>query len=180
MSAAPDYAAPIRGWRVWALSAEGGGGRLRSAVYQEVVWPPRRELVARCLRGGWRSGWVGGHAAPAEDCGCGIYAFGAAEALTAYLESCAVGWGPAGLVIGEVALWGRVVECERGWRAQLAYPASLYVPAGWPRWRPASMPEDLPAALAADYGIPVTVMAGEHQSEVLAALRGVEHGGEGI
>jgi hypothetical protein len=137
--------------------------------------------VARCLRReGWWSCWIARHSAPAEDCGCGIYAFSGFAALTAYLESCAVGWGPAGLVIGEVNLWGRVVECERGFRAQLAYPASLYIPAEEPGWRPAPVLEDLAAALVGDYGLPVTVVAGEHQREVLAALRGVAQAAEGI
>ncbi len=34
------------------------------------------------------------------------------------------------MVVGEVALWGRVVVCERGWRAQYAFPTrlSLFAP----------------------------------------------------
>ena len=40
-------------------------------------------------------------------------------------------------VRGEVLLWGTVVEHERGWRAQCAYPKSLHLP-----------PDTLPVALA--------------------------------
>ena len=31
--------------------------------------------------------------------------------------------------LGRVSLWGSVVECEQGWRAERAYPAALYLPA---------------------------------------------------
>jgi len=31
-------------------------------------------------------------------------------------------------VLGQVALWGTVVECERGFRASHAYPIRIYVP----------------------------------------------------
>lgn len=33
-------------------------------------------------------------------------------------------------MLGRVALWGTVVECERGFRASSAYPVALYVPVG--------------------------------------------------
>jgi hypothetical protein len=45
-------------------------------------------------------------------------------------------------IYGEVCLWGTVVERERGWRAQLAYPKNLFLSPGalpftlaeiWPR-----------------------------------------------
>ena len=32
-------------------------------------------------------------------------------------------------MLGRVSLWGSVVECEQGWRAERAYPAGLYLPA---------------------------------------------------
>jgi hypothetical protein len=32
-------------------------------------------------------------------------------------------------VIGRVALWGSVVEGQRGWRGEVAYPIELFVPA---------------------------------------------------
>jgi hypothetical protein len=35
-----------------------------------------------------------------------------------------------GAVIGQVLLWGCVVESEHGWRASHAYPARLFVPLG--------------------------------------------------
>ena len=37
------------------------------------------------------------------------------------------------LVIGEVSLWGRVVVCQRGWRAEFAYPRRIFlvIPESW-------------------------------------------------
>jgi hypothetical protein len=31
-------------------------------------------------------------------------------------------------VLGRVALWGTVIECERGFRASRAYPTRVYLP----------------------------------------------------
>jgi hypothetical protein len=30
-------------------------------------------------------------------------------------------------VIGEVEIWGRVIECENGWRSEYAYPKELWL-----------------------------------------------------
>jgi hypothetical protein len=79
------------------------------------VWEPRRELVAECEHG---------HVAPELACGCGIYAAREPEEALRY----ALGRDEphvVGRVLGLVALWGRVVEGEHGWRAQRAYPYEL-------------------------------------------------------
>jgi hypothetical protein len=61
------------------------------------------------------------------------------------------------VVIGRVSLWGLVVECERGWRAQLAYPERLFVGCG-PRAR-----DDVHIraadALERNYGVPAVPRA---------------------
>jgi hypothetical protein len=38
-------------------------------------------------------------------------------------------------VLGRVFLWGSVVECEQGWRAERAYPTALYLPTSAPEAR---------------------------------------------
>ena len=111
---------PITGWRVWNLSEDRSGPLLRPAGAGVDAWPPRRRVEARCgvsplLRGG-RSP----HAAPDLRCRCGIYASRSLEAF----EPSRPAWPPTP-VIGTVAMWGRIVEHERGWRAQYAYPARL-------------------------------------------------------
>jgi hypothetical protein len=63
---------------------------------------------------------IGRHAAPDIRCHCGIYAGMSLDAF----ERPRPAWPPAP-VVGTVALWGTVIEHERGWRAAVAYPARL-------------------------------------------------------
>lgn len=114
---APDYAGPLVGWRVWRVAETRAGLRLLSAVYDDV-WLPRREAVASCRHG---------HDAPDAACVCGIHALADRATAIRYL----VGRndpGVVGRVLGLVSLWGTVVECERGWRAERAYPLRLWAP----------------------------------------------------
>jgi preprotein translocase subunit YajC len=59
---------------------------------------------------------------PYFNCTCGVYA----ARTIAHLHQC--GYKKFG-VRGEVYLWGKVVEHERGWRAQFAYPKTLFLAA---------------------------------------------------
>jgi hypothetical protein len=177
VSAAPDFIEPIVGWRTWLVVQEGGGFRLRSVVY-DALWPARKELVARCLRRS-RALWFPWrrrpeHASPGGGCGCGIYAAGEPEEAASYLEERS--WGDASsvqTVIGTVSLWGRVIECRRGWRASHAYPHAIYVPATRDR-EPLRVETGQAVALAlTDYGVPVERLdAHAHRpAQVVAALR---------
>lgn len=115
------YLEPIRGWRVWKV----GNGRLYSTVFG-TLWPERARLEARCGLGGRSSpgGLRGVHEAPSRACDCGIYALKSrADAL--FLARRTRSAGP--VAIGRVSLWGRVVETERGYRAQYAYIYDLTV-----------------------------------------------------
>lgn len=69
--------------------------------------------------------------APEEWCECGIYA--ASE-----LDGC-----PVGHIAGKVKLWGTVVEGERGYRAEYAYPSEFLVE---------NHDHDV---LLADFGVPI-------------------------
>jgi len=161
VSVVPDYAAPLIGWRTWTVVEEGGGLTLRSVVY-ESRWPPRERLVAVCgrrshgrLLARWRR--VQPHEAPDDRCECGIYAACAPDLALSFLFRLGLIRGVRSALIGRVALWGRVIECERGWRATFAYPTQLYVlraPASR-RQRPDArgLARDL-----AVYGVPVQVV----------------------
>jgi hypothetical protein len=134
---APDAIEPVVGWRAWRVARVGGRLVLLSAVYDEI-WEPGRELAASCHKGR-------DHTAPDPQCTCGIYA--AQEVIEASRHR--VGRNDPGVldrVLGEVALWGRVVEGERGWRAAYAYPVRLWV-------RPGPDAEEILAGLAA-YRVP--------------------------
>src|SRR5207237_8450730 len=90
------------------------GRRPASGRYDDV-WEPGREAVARCEH----------HDAPASGCLCGFHAARDREAALPYL----VGRDERGTVdrvLGLVALYGRVIEHEHGWRAERAYPLSFW------------------------------------------------------
>lgn len=76
-------------------------------------WPPGRVLRAQCLEVG--------HPAPAARCNCGIYANPDLEALRQH-GLCLV---PEPIVVGQVALWGKVVVDEPSYRGEFGYPARL-------------------------------------------------------
>jgi hypothetical protein len=109
------------------------------------------------------------HEPPNADCCCGIYAIRSPHVAAVSLRGETPGrQRPLARVMGMVALWGRVVEAESGWRAQFAYPAALYVPSGtrqrllaaalWP-YRPS------PRCIAREleqYGVPVELFSETH------------------
>jgi hypothetical protein len=174
VSAAPDYIEPIVGWRTWLVLQEGEGFRLRSVVY-DALWSPRTELVARCLHRALPFPWRRRtrHVPPGRGCGCGVYAARAPDEAATYLEGRTWAETPCvHRVIGTVSLWGRVVECTRGWRASRAYPKAIYVPAmRAPYWLRAERAEEVALALT-EYDVPVELLDADSRGpeEVVAAL----------
>lgn len=128
---APDVPGVVVGWRSW-LVRDPERPRLRSPLQISTEWPERVPLSARCeLRG---------HPAPDPDCTCGLYAARDPSGVGG------VGFGRVTL-LGCVALWGDVVEGERGWRAGLGLPLVLFC-------GPA-LGEPARTELAEAYGVPV-------------------------
>ena len=173
MSGAPDYIEPIVGWRTWLVVPEHEIFRLRSIVY-DTLWSPHNELVASCLHHAVRLPWRKHpkHVPPARNCACGIYAAREPEEAAAYLDGRS--WAD-GLsvhhVIGTVSLWGRVVDCTRGWRGSRAYPKRIYVPpTRAPFWLKAERVEEI--ALDLDYDVPVELLDADScdPKEFVAAL----------
>ncbi len=144
----PDYAEPLRGWRLWAIEDPGGPARLRS-LYEPFVWPTGAPLVAHCNARRFRLWRRSPHETPVDTCSCGIYAVQAERIRQLWRDSeRAPGFS---LVIGTVSLWGGVVECEHGWRAGVAYPSEIFVPSFTPE-------SDKTATELADYGVPVEIL----------------------
>jgi hypothetical protein len=116
----PDYISPIVGYHGWTWDTKG----LKSLCGER--WHPNQSLAARCRASavvGTIAGRVEGHdshEAPQAKCTCGVYAAKSLEHLRKN------GYDRCG-IYGEVCLWGAVVEHERGWRAQLAYPKNLFL-----------------------------------------------------
>lgn len=101
---------PVFGWRYWQLSPR---RLLRSVTQRGFEWPPGRVLKAVCLEIG--------HPAPAERCNCGLYANPEFEGLRQHGLCLA----PEVIVVGQVALWGKVIDEEPSLRGEFAYPARL-------------------------------------------------------
>jgi hypothetical protein len=150
--AVPDAVEAIIGWRAWAIASVDGRFRLRSVV-APTVWQPRQAVEATCLRPGRRlfRRWSVQHEVPSTNCECGVYATDLATAAT-YAS------GPADdrerRVLGRVALWGLIAECERGWRAASAYPCEIVIPEHRFSDNPA-MPLEALAFDLTEYGVPV-------------------------
>jgi hypothetical protein len=123
-----ESGAAALGWRAWAVRETSRGIRLASPLFDHL-WVPGEAAVASCLR----------HEdpfAPALDvhevttlpeCSCGFHAARDPADALSYLHGRDA---PSTLcrVLGEVTLWGEVLQTEAGWRGTLAYPARLYVP----------------------------------------------------
>jgi len=133
----------VAGWRAWVVRETPAGLRLGSVLH-DLVWPHGRAVVAECrLHEDPFAEAVAAHPVPGIPCRCGFHA--ARDAVDAL--SYARGRDEAGTVcriVGEVTLWGHVLETEAGWRASHAYPARLYVP-----------DPSLAAALSG-YGVPLS------------------------
>ena len=167
---APDFAEPVRAWRVWWVLLQEQKLRLRSLFFP-LLWEPGRRVEAECLHRRLLRPWRRRpHGAPHDLCDCGIYAAIALAAATDYLRFMQPAPPEAiQYAVGRVSLWGFVVECERGWRGSYAYPAALYVPTRSVARRPRLTPSEVAEGLV-DYGVPVTVADASDRSELVHAI----------
>jgi hypothetical protein len=167
---APDLLEPFRAWRVWRVTKDLYRAALAS-VSRPIIWPAGEPLVAECMRHRSRLATFlrpgATHIAPALHCACGIYATDLDHALD-YLMQDAFPFELA-TVLGSVALWGEVVECEVGYRASHAYPVALYIAETHrgPDWGPnGAIVLDLQG-----YGVPVEMLpSGRSLDESIARL----------
>lgn len=99
---------PIVAWRTWALTGHRDGTDLllRPVAGRSRPWRPMQVVEAACKHSRL-------HSSPSVRCTCGLHGTHALDILRR--TRC-----PA--VLGRVALWGRVIEHEHGYRAQYAYP----------------------------------------------------------
>jgi hypothetical protein len=130
----------VVGWRYWQVAPS---GRLRSVTQRRIEWPPGRVMRATCV--------VAGHRAPDERCDCGVH--GSPDLETLRQHGLCLAEEP--LVVGRVALWGKVVRDHEGWRGQYGEPVHLSVV------RELVLDGELDGVTAglAAYGVPVDTMA---------------------
>lgn len=144
-SPVPDYCEPLIGYRVWAVTPD----RHLQALSIGTRWEPYQRQEAGHVYPHWSSApWI---ADPPADtacfraglCGaCGIYALKSMDDVIALLGDLYYHYS---YVVGSVALWGRVVVHEHGYRAQYAYPQTILGAHAFDG-----------SAIAATYGIPFT------------------------
>lgn len=114
----PDYIETLTGWRVWHVSH----GKLESLGVNEW-WTPRHAVPARCNRSSSLFNHPhGGEPSPHNECTCGYWSFKSKDAL---MDVAGDYDGIA--VIGTVEIWGKVIECENGYRSEFAYPKELWL-----------------------------------------------------
>ena len=153
---APDAIEPVVGWRAWIAQPSHADRPCDSWALHSVAyamgWLAGEPLRAQCRlpRGACRD-------IPGPRCHCGIYAVHDAVAAYNYIRNprrvISGTFSGVPIVLGEVALWGRVVVGQLGWRGEFGYPRRLFVLAG-------SGPDDVAVAKQlGDYRVPVSVMS---------------------
>src|SRR6478672_9503159 len=106
---APLSPEEVEGWRAWSV-VERRGTYVLSSLTRAEDWPPGRPFAARCTRKS--------HDAPGRRCSCGVYAAADPNELARLGRI-------AGAAVGQVSLWGRMVEHSHGYRAASAYPTRI-------------------------------------------------------
>lgn len=164
---APFYIEPIVGWRVWMVCGYGNckcgqtdrGLLLRSLTYP-MAWLRKRATRAHCMTCWYADGRFKGlsgainHSPPDTAHGCGIYAVKRMQSARA--------WGEYSrgnvIVLGQVKIWGKILQYEDGYQAEYAYPVSALVPRNYGKMLsvpPEMSPEAIALGLAEAYDIEV-------------------------
>jgi hypothetical protein len=95
-------AGPLIGWRLWRVTKK---QKLQSLSYGHV-WTPGKPMVGDPRPGNTH----------------GVYAMKARGDVESFPSA-----ETSDTVLGEVALWGRIIEHEHGYRAQFGYPLRLHM-----------------------------------------------------
>jgi hypothetical protein len=112
---------PILGYRAWRLLRTEAGPRIAPTTPRSI-WEPGTAPAATCSGSHTRLYMVldptaTPHKSPDRGCTCGWHA--------AREPSVLVRPGGPAAVVGQVSLWGKVIEHTHGYRAEFAYPARL-------------------------------------------------------
>lgn len=148
----PFYVDPFVGYRAWSIVHREEVFWLRSVTYS-TFWPMREEMHAACQNQHLKCS-----SSPNPFCSCGIY-------VVKELQS-AKTWATHGSshfrVIGEVKIWGRILQYERGFIVEYAYPDRIWVTDDYSYWKdspgfPEASPEEIAVRLEEAYGVEVSV-----------------------
>lgn len=174
VSEIPDLIEPIVGWRCWRVYNDGSLAALNAGSYGPEVWPPREAKQATCHKSTYLNPLAGrrDHTnGPRESCSCGYYA--------AKLLSKAQ-WPESNYAYGRVAMWGKVIEHEGGFRGEYAYPIEVIIVAksghsvsngeliDSPAWS-VEQAEGIRLRMETMYGIPVRIGSDDAMRDEWAA-----------
>lgn len=134
----PLFTEPVIGYRVWRVMDRA----LVSPYRTDHSWPPGT-VVGEC------SG-LGGHRAPGEGCGCGLYAYHSPD-----LARCLAG---GATVLGAVVGWGEMHVHPSGWRAERACVVALLT-------TKLLLGTPVPELVADRYGVPLVGTVAELEAE---------------
>jgi hypothetical protein len=113
----PDYHRPIAGCRQWTVAPSwlGSEGGLLQPLAIGDPWPETEDIVAECH--GKQN-----HYPPAENCGCGIWAFHNPMPIVMWKgmleDSYHVG--------GVISAWGEILVSDDGFRAECARVEAIF------------------------------------------------------
>src|SRR5262245_13791446 len=107
-------------WRAWQVIASHGDRLpyLRSVSHSSTVWHPGHWTLATCGQRGHSCPRSSDGRVPGESCSCGMYAARDRAHLVSMGYADDRGHVEAPVVIGEVALAGKVIPGTQGWRAE--------------------------------------------------------------
>jgi hypothetical protein len=168
----PDAFAPVVGFRRFGvpwLHFEENHYYGPSLVQRGHRWTPKAPTVAECRRLGRT---VCGHAAPAQGCGCGLYAWLSVGEALGYSEIDT----PKGWVLASVIGWGRVLFDEDFWRAEMAQVVAFADPRDV---RPKMLQKGTGAWLervAANYEVPILPLGELREHTLMYGEEYVENG----
>lgn len=117
---------PLVGWRMWDILPD-TMPRLNSLSNAKgTAWEPMVPQIGTC--NGRDPDEITDHTCPSWEHRCGVHAVKELNQVKKWGAPC-VGRAAAYVrVLGEIDLWGRVLEYSEGFRAEWGYPKKLYLP----------------------------------------------------
>lgn len=146
---------PVVGYRDFKLVQGQFGYSLQSR--NGAIWPHRKKMRGLCNGNPFVN-----HNVPEPTCMCGIYAYDRPDNPSMQ--------GSSATIWGEIAMWGEVLVCDTGYRAEFAYPTALFMRKPFSAHnKPTRALEQLRDELEDSYGVPVFILA-ERASKTAAQL----------
>lgn len=122
---------PLIGWRMWDLNiSTRAEGWVLKAISHQHLWPPFQPMRGTCH--GKPPEEITDHTCPSWEHRCGVHAV---KDVFQVRKWGSPGNGPRAeyiRLLGELDMWGRVLEYEEGFRAEWGYPRKLYLPSKLP------------------------------------------------